>query len=339
MKKYNHLLAFFLFLATALPGAASSKSKPVPTKTEVEDGLRAFTRRTALPDGSFRPGVDPEYRGMSDSAYSNLAPVAYAVIIHKTFGWSLPYEDKTREWILNRQQSDGAFVHTQGTVDPKSAAGRVYNTTMALMILHGLGVKPKHDPLPVFTQVLEKDYKSLPAYSSSFFPLAYQLAGKPFPADADRTLRTTMIQAEDGYLNDHVAATFHAVHYDRLMGVKTPKADAILTRTLRDQKPDGSWMLNPLARDRHACFDAVFMLKHLGGKRVDCRKARERAADWALSCRNSDGGFGHYPGSTSDWDAVFFHIGTLTMAGRLQPTKNLPKDAHLLGWGHLFAEP
>ena len=24
---------------------------------------------------------------------------------------------------------------------------------------------------------------------------------------------------------DHVAATFHAVHYDKLMGVKTPKAE------------------------------------------------------------------------------------------------------------------
>ena len=42
------------------------------------------------------------------------------------------------------------------------------------------------------------------------------------------------------------------------------------------------------------------------------------------------------PGSPSDWDAVFFHVGVLTMAGRLKPTKDLPKDAHLLGWGHLF---
>ena len=95
-------------------------------------------------------------------------------------------------------------------------------------------------------------------------------------------------------------------------------------------------MLNPLARDRHACFDAVFMLKHLGAGREDCKKAMERAADWALSCRNADGGFGHYPGSPSDWDAVYFHVGTLVMAGRLTPTDKLPKDAHLLGWGHLF---
>src|SRR5262249_18406288 len=146
-------------------------------------------------------------------------------------------------------------------------------------------------------------------------------------------------QAEDGYLNDHVAATFHAVHYDRLLGLKTPKADAILARTLREQKADGSWMLNPLARDRHGCFDAVFMLKNLGSDRADCKKAIEKAADWAASCRNPDGGFGHYPGSPSDWDAVFFHVGVLTMAGRVKVTDSLPKNAHLLGWGHLFPAP
>ena len=27
---------------------------------------------------------------------------------------------------------------------------------------------------------------------------------------------------------------------------------------------DGSWMLNPAARDRHATFDAMFVLSQLG---------------------------------------------------------------------------
>lgn len=319
--------------------ASSTSAEPALGEQETLAGLRDFIKQTALPDGSFRPGVDPKYEGMSDSAYSDMAPVAYAVVIHRTFGWTLPYEEKTREWVLARQADDGAFFNVKGTVDPKSAQGRVYNTTMALMALHGLGVKPKRDPLPVFGQVLVKDYKDLPAYSSSFFPLAFRLCGKTLPGDGDKRLRATMIQAEDGYLNDHVAATFHAVHYDRLLGEKTPKADAILARTLREQKPDGSWMLNPLARDRHAAFDAVFMLKHLGKGRDDCRKAIDKAAAWALSCRNADGGFGHFPGSTSDWDAVFFHVGVLTMAGKLRPADKLPPDAHLLGWGHLFPEP
>jgi geranylgeranyl transferase type-2 subunit beta len=335
MNQYTKLWPVLLVLLAVVPASRADEPKP----PDVLGGLREFARRTARPDGSFRPGVDPDYHGMSDCAYSDLAPVTYAVVIHRTFGWQLPHEEATRDFVRKRQQADGAFVNVAGTVDPKSAAGRVYNTTMAMMALHGLGTKPDRDPLPVFNDVLVKDYKDLPAYSSSFFPLAFRLAGKTLPGDGDRRLRETMVQADDGFLNDHIAATFHAVHYDRLLGLKTPKADLILARTLREQKPDGSWMLNPLARDRHATFDAVFTLKHLGGGRPECRRAMERAADWSLSCRNADGSFGHYPGSPSDWDAVFFHVGVLTMAGRLKPTADLPKDAHLLGWGHLFPDP
>src|SRR5437868_2165415 len=150
MRKYNILLPFFILASHATAGEKLSAAAVIK-------GLQAFTKTTALPDGSFRPGVDTDYRGMSDSAYSNFAPVTYAVVIHRTFGWTLPHEEKTRDWILGRQQSDGAFTHTAGTVDAKSAQGRVYNTTMALMALHGLGVKPKHDPLSVFAKVMEKD--------------------------------------------------------------------------------------------------------------------------------------------------------------------------------------
>jgi len=331
MRKYSILLAFL-----TIPSFAAAGEKKTPSAEDVLKGLRDFAAKTARKDGTFQPGIDPDYRGMSDSAYSNFAPVTYAVVIHRTFGWTLPKEDQTLAWIINRQQRDGVFENTAGTVSPYSAAGRVYNTTMALMALKGLDSRPAYDPLPVFAKVMEKDYKDLPAYSSSFFPLAYRLVGAKLPEGADQAMRATMIQADDGYLNDHVAATFHAVHYDKLLGVKTPKADLILKRTLADQKADGSWSLNPLARDRHACFDAVFLLKHLGGDRDDCKKAMQRAADWALSCRNADGGFGHFPGSPSDWDAVYFHVGTLVMAGRLQATDKLPKDAHLLGWGHLM---
>ncbi len=195
---------------------------------------------------------------------------------------------------------------------------------------------PRYDPLPVFAAVLEGDYRTLPAYSTSFFPLAYQAMGKPFPAAADKKLRATMIQADDGYLNDHIAATFHAVHYYRLLGEATPRADAIRARVLRDQKPDGSWLLNPPSRDRHAGFDACFVLKQLGRGQPECQRALDRAARWALSCRNPDGGFGHYPGSTSDADAVYFQVGTLVLAGFLKPVNPPPPDPHLLGWGHLF---
>lgn len=72
-------------------------------------------------------------------------------------------------------------------------------------------------------------------------------------------MRVLLIQAEDGYLNDHVAATFHAVHYYRLLGEPTPKAEAMLARVLRDQKPDGSWKLHRPSCDRHTTFDACFV--------------------------------------------------------------------------------
>jgi prenyltransferase beta subunit len=315
----------------------SLHSYMLPTGPQVLSGLRDFYAKTARPDGSFRAGVDPKYPGMADTAASDLAAPTYAVILHRTFGWKLPHEQKTREFFLNRQQTDGAFVNESGTLDPKSPGARLYNTTQGLVALHGLGVKPRHDPLPVFDAIMTKDYRLLPPYTTSFFPLAYATQGKAFPKDYDVKIRELMVQTGDGYMHNHIANTFHLAHYYALMGQPTPKTHAILTRVLKDQKPDGSWLINPPARDRHATFDAVFTIVHLGKDRPECQEAVKRAAKWALRCRNADGGFGHYPCSPSDADAVYFHVGTLVLAGVIEPAPKLPKDAHLLGWGHLLA--
>src|SRR5262249_5345872 len=158
---------------------------------------------------------------------------SYAVVLHKTFGWKLPHEEKTKAWLLKRQQPDGAFVNAQGTLDPKSSAARLYNTTQGLVALHALGAKPKYDPRPGFPQMLQADNKPLPAYTTSFYPLASRAYGKPFPAEGDRKIRALMTPARDGYLHNHIAATFHMVHYNRLLNRKTPKADAILKRVVR----------------------------------------------------------------------------------------------------------
>lgn len=316
-----------------------TSNSPAATPTEVLDGLRSFFTQTSRSDGSFAPGIDPEYRGMSDSVYSDLAPVTYAVILHKTFGWKLPRESETEKFLLSRQRATGEFFNVAGTVDPISAEGRTYNTTQGIVALRALGLRPRHNPLPVFEAILRQDYKTLPAYSTSFFPLAYLAYGKPIPPEADRRIRATMIQSADGYLHEHIAATFHAAHYYRLIGEPTPMAEKILERTLREQKPDGSWMLNLPSRDRHATFDAVFTLHQLGPGRSDCAGAIQKAMRWALACRNPNGGFGHFPGSTSDADANYFHIGLLAMGGFLQPATPLPKDSHLLGWGHLMPLP
>jgi geranylgeranyl transferase type-2 subunit beta len=41
--------------------------------------------------------IEPSYKRFSDTQYSDLAAVKYAVVLHKTFGWKLPHEDKTLE--------------------------------------------------------------------------------------------------------------------------------------------------------------------------------------------------------------------------------------------------
>lgn len=333
------ILAGLLASCACLGADAGEPADDAALSASAEDvlaGLRRFYSRTAQSDGSFTPGIDPTYRGISDSAYSDLAAVTYAATIHKTFGWKLPYEKETIELLLNRQRDDGAFYNVAGTVDPASAEARCYNTTQALVALHALGAKPRRNPLAVFEDIVKHDYEKLPAYSTSFFPLAYLCYGRPIREQVDRGIRATMTPADDGYLHDHVAATFHASHYYRLTERPTPLAERMVERVLAEQKPDGSWLLNMPSRDRHATFDAVFILRQEGHGRDDCRRAIVRAAEWALSCRNADGGFGHFPGSTSDADANYFQIGTLVMAGLLKPVDPPPPDAELLSWGHLM---
>ena len=53
--------------------------------------------------------------------------------------------------------------------------------------------------------------------------------------------------------------------------------------------------------------------------------------------RAEAGGFGHYPGSPSDQDAIFFHVGSLVMTGYLRPVEFAPEEGRLMSWGHLMA--
>src|SRR5262249_13751201 len=141
-------------------------------------------------------------------------------------------------------------------------------------------------------------FKQLPWYTTSFFPLFYAALDQPFPAEYRQALTEHLVrnQTEDGYLGDHVAAAFHMAHYFRLLGEPVPRSAEMVERVLRDQKEDGGWNIKKPNWDVHACFDAVFILRQLGGESDRCRAAMDKAAEWALSCRNEDGGFGHYPG-------------------------------------------
>jgi geranylgeranyl transferase type-2 subunit beta len=296
-----------------------------------------FIDRCRREDGSYAPSPDPAYRGESDTKFSDLAAVTYAAVLAKTVGRKLPHPDRSITFIHKHQQPDGSFINLAGKHDPKSDLAILYNTTQAVVALRALGERPKRDPSGVPERFFARDaYKKLPWYTTSFFPLFYAALEKPFPPEQLKALseHQQRNQKDDGYLGDHVAATFHMAHFFRLLGQPTPRAERMVERVLHDQKRDGGWNIKEPDWDVHACFDAVFILRQLGGDREAVRTAIARGADWALRCRNADGGFGHFPGRPSDMDAVYFQFGTLIQAGRIAGAPRGLPDAHTLGWGH-----
>jgi len=306
--------------------------------TDVLKGVKNFIYKVANPDGSFRPGIDPGYKGTSDTGLSDLAAPAYATIISTTFGWSLPYPEQTIAFLLACQKPDGAFYASIGSMDQNSPLAKLYNTVQGILTLRLLGKQPEYDPMPVVDYFFQNvQFKDLPLYTTSFFPLFFTVLGQKMPGYMDEKMSEYILneQKEDGYLQDHVASTFHAAHYFRLTGRPTPKAAEMTERTLRDQKEDGSWLLKEPDWDVHACFDALFILKQLGDQNDPrIKNACQKAIDWILSCRNPDGGFTHFPEEKdSDMDAVYFHVGGLVEAGYLEMKKNLQNE-EILGWGH-----
>ena len=334
----RQLLVSALYSLAGLATASRKSSIAAEQEaTALADETFAFIRRCARDDGGYAPSPDPAYHGNSDTGSSDLAAVTYAATLAKTMGWQLPHPERSVEFIQRHQQPDGAFVNQAGKMDPKSDLAVLYNTVQGVVALRALGHKPRVDPTRLSDRFFANDaFKKLPWYTTSFFPLFYAALDKPFPEAYDQALRDLQVrsQAEDGYLGDHVAATFHMAHYFRLTGRPTPKAEPIVARVLRDQKPDGGWNIKEPDWDVHACFDAVFVLRQLGGQTEPVQKAIQKAANWSITCRNADGGFGHYPGWHSDMDAVYFQFGTLIQAGRVPGAKLDLADAHTLSWGH-----
>ncbi|MEW6234700.1 MAG: prenyltransferase/squalene oxidase repeat-containing protein [Candidatus Omnitrophota bacterium] len=314
------------------------RSSQAKSENDILDGILTFIHRTANKNGSFQPGIDPLYKGISDTNLSGIAAPVYATILCHTFDWNLPNSNETKDFLYRCQKPDGAFYPPTGSMDPNSPQAKFYNTAQSTVALKLLGEKPKYDPTPVAefffkTEELEK----LPLYMTSFFPYFYTVLGVSMPDKIDRFLRGLIErkQTEDGYVGNHVASTFHAAHYYRLIGLPTPKADAMVERALRDQKEDGSWHLCEPDWDVHAAFDALFILRQLG-KSEDSRiqKCYKRANKWIMKCRKPDGGFAHYPENLdSDMDAVYFQTGSLVQTGILPIAKKLQYE-EILGWGH-----
>lgn len=296
-----------------------------------------FILRCRRGDGSYAPSPDPGYTGNSDTELSDLAAVTYAAVLAKTMGWKLPETKRSAQFIAQHQREDGRFVNQAGQHDAGSALGVLYNTTQGVVALRALGERPRIDPTPVIDQLLAGEaYQKLPWYTTSFFPLLCAALDRPFPEEWRRKLTRHMeaSQADDGYLGDHVAATFHMAHFYRLIGQPTPKADRMVARVLRDQKSDGGWNIKQPDWDVHSCFDAIFILRQLGGEDPKVKAAINKGAGWALGCRNPDGGFGHFPGRHSDMDAVYFQFGTLIQADIVPGVRRDLPDAQTLGWGH-----
>ena len=223
-------------------------------------------------------------------------------------------------------------------MDSNSPQAKLYNTVQGIVALRLLCEMPKYNPLPLIYSFFEGgEFKELPLYTTSFFSLFFSAWDKKMPTHIDMQMRDYILsrQQEDGYLGNHVASTFHAAHYFRLIGEPTPKAHEMVNRVLNDQKEDGSWQLSRPNSDVHACFDALFILKQLGNlSEPRIQKAFSKANEWILQCRNPDGGFSHFPGNEpSDVDAVYFQMGGLVQSGYLKVVSDIENE-EILGWGH-----
>lgn len=307
-------------------------------KKDVLEGVHSFIQRIAKEDGSFTPGIDPHYEGMSDTQLSGIAAPTYATILCRTFGWDLPYPGETNEFFHRCQRPDGAYYPPTGAMDPQSPQAKFYNTAQSVVALKLMGDKPKFDPTPVAEYFFKEDeLEKLPLYMTSFFPYFYTALGAPMPDAIDRHIRALIErkQGEDGYVGNHVASTFHAAHYYRLIGLPTPKSEQMVERVLRDQQKDGSWHLFEPDWDVHAAFDALFILRQLGDPSDPrIQSAYSKANGWLLKCRKPDGGFAHYPDNpVSDMDAVYFQTGSLVQTGFLPTAPHLQHE-EILGWGH-----
>ena len=318
-------------------GRAPEQAFPAAEGARIREEVFTFLQKCARKDGGYNPSPDPRYQGESDTGESDLAAVTYAAVLAKTFQRKLPGSARSAEFIQGHQQPDGVFVNHQGNLDPKADLAILYNTVQGTVGLRALGEKPRINPVHALDRFFENDrFRKLPWYTMSFYPLFYAALGAHFPDEYRRAIESwlTSHQAPDGYLGDLVASTFHLVHFFRLIGQPTPRSSAVVARVLKDQQPNGAWHHHPPSWDVHSCFDAVFILRQLGGNSSRCRAAISHGANWALTCRTADGGFSHFPGEHSDVDAVYFQFGTLIQAGRIPGADfNLP-DAETLGWGH-----
>jgi len=313
--------------------------------SEVIEGLRRFLAGCRRSDGGVRPGLDRRYRGTSDTALSDLAAPVYALILEETFGFRVLNRRRTRRFIERGRDSDGLWRRARAPDPPAHLV--LYDTMQALLGLRiiaggrlsraGLGRTIRG----VRSLLVPGAERSFPPYALDFFGQFFAIVGRPLPPRIGCAVwRAYLARYGRGEVGGHVASTFHFVRHALQQGRKVPHAWEILRRTLALQRRDGSWNRMPdRSWDVHATFDGCFIVRRLGerlGWTPQCTRALAGAARYAMSCRNPDGGFGHFPGAASDVDAAYFQAGTLVMSGCLSARPVPPRLASVLGWGHVF---
>lgn len=288
--------------------------------------------------GGFAPSPEIGYLGIADSRVSDLAATVYAAEIAQTLGVELPYPDATAEYIRMRQQTEGYFRCLEPRPGVRQEDYYLYQTCMGVRGLKALGHSPRYDPLAwMERQIRSRD--TFEAYHPDFFANTYAALETPMPDDCAARLRRFLlsrqdpetgwiIQTPDRAFELNNPMTFHAARVFHLTGGVIPHAKKILDTFMKVQKKDGSWSNGNV----HGNFDACVAIRILSDNSEPYREAVRRAAEWALKCRNPDGGFSHFGDRPSEVDAAYFHVATLVMAGML-PSKLGPKN-NWIGWGH-----
>jgi prenyltransferase beta subunit len=305
-------------------------------------GLADYIRACRKPDGGVRPNPDPEYGGYSDTSFSDIAAPVYALVLEETFGFRVLDRTKTRKFLESRRGKDGLFRTRQGG-KPHLLLYETLQALLGLRIIRGSRLPARETARSaeaVMTIFRTGGLLGYPFYALDFYGQFYSIIGRPIPPNVFRSVWLRYVTGyRGGEVGGHVASTFHFVHFARMQDRSVPQDQAILDKTLSLQKRNGSFNRMPDPDwDVHATFDGAFIVRQLAiGQARD--RALAGAARYALSCRNPDGGFGHFPGRKSDLDACYFHAGTLAMAGLLKARKLPAPLARVLGWGHLFPLP
>jgi len=299
-------------------------------------------------NGGFQASLKHNYLGVADGAVSEIAPAVYAAEIAQTLDVPLPFLDKTAEFIQVRQHPDGYFRNLAPLPGWPTTSLLLYNTCVAIRGLKSLGKNPLYDPRPWLDAYVSKMEKP-GDYEADFYANSYAALEDEMKPDCERKLSDYLLNFQDRDTGWLISAagyplfernnpfTFHAARFFHLAGKRIPMGEKIADTFLRVQENDGSWKLGGV----HGTFDACVTLRMLFDDESKYRGAIERAAGWALTCQQEDGGFNHFGGKAiegfvdnapSEMDACYFHIATLVMSGNL--SAKLEGNNNWIGWGH-----